>query len=238
AILYAVQRSPRRHILHFKIRSKRIVRALTTDLASHEDHDWLGIPDSTLLKASATALRGRGTRCTFQQVDDLLDHRVKEASDFKGESRINFYAGDDAQPEIQTQIPGAHDLRGTKLSKSTQKSLYQAIKAQRKITERIKTKAMLDVTRHAARNLSGKTPTDNEIWRSIQNQDLSRTTRVFLWKCMHQAFKIGDRWRNIPTFEHWAICQHCQVDKTMEHILIDCEAPGRAKLWDLAKELW
>jgi hypothetical protein len=24
----------------------------------------------------------------------------------------------------------------------------------------------------------------------------------------------------------------------MEHILIDCEAPGREKLWNLAQELW
>ncbi|KAJ6571139.1 hypothetical protein B0H19DRAFT_1218947 [Mycena capillaripes] len=125
-----------------------------------------------------------------------------------------------------------------KLSEGTQRSFYRAIKARRQRPERIKTTIMLDRTRHAARDLSGNTPTDAEIWQSICNPDISRTTRDFLWRCMHQAYKVGDHWRNIPTYEHWAICQHCQVDETMEHILVECEAPGREQLWNLARKLW
>jgi ribonuclease HI len=97
---------------------------------------------------------------------------------------------------------------------------------------------MLDGTRHAAKALSGQTPIDKEIWKSLNHKDISRTTSAYLWRGMHQAYKMGEHWRNIPTFEHWAECRHCEVDDSMEHILIDCEAPGRETLWNLTRELW
>jgi ribonuclease HI len=76
------------------------------------------------------------------------------------------------------------------------------------------------------------------MWRSVQDRDITRTTREFMWKCLHQAYKCGEYWKNIPTFEHWGICQTCQVDETLEHILLECTAPGREAIWKLAQELW
>lgn len=125
-----------------------------------------------------------------------------------------------------------------KLSKGSQRSFYRAIKATRLKPERTKTVVMVDMTRHVARDLSGCTPTDDEIWRSLCHPDITRTTRGFMWRCMHQGYKVGDHWRNIPTLEHFATCQHCQVDDTLEHILVECQAPGRQELWDLAQSLW
>jgi hypothetical protein len=55
---------------------------------------------------------------------------------------------------------------------------------------------------------------------------------------MHQAYKIGEYWRGIPTYEHYAPCYHCQVDDSLEHTLIECTAPGREILWGLAQKLW
>ncbi|KAJ7716486.1 hypothetical protein DFH07DRAFT_762425, partial [Mycena maculata] len=64
------------------------------------------------------------------------------------------------------------------------------------------------------------------------------STRDFMWRCLHQAYKIGGYWRNIPTYEHYAVCQHCNVDESMEHVLLECSAPGQEVLWRLAQKLW
>ncbi|KAJ7860658.1 hypothetical protein B0H14DRAFT_3084793 [Mycena olivaceomarginata] len=97
---------------------------------------------------------------------------------------------------------------------------------------------MLAQTRAEAEELAGRTPTDGEIWKSLLHPDITQTTRDFLWRCMHQAYKIGEYWRGIPTYEHYALCYHCQVDDSLEHTLIECTAPGRGVLWGLAKKLW
>ncbi|KAJ7883248.1 hypothetical protein B0H13DRAFT_2538339 [Mycena leptocephala] len=186
-----------------------------------------------ILKAIIAALRGRGTRCTFQKLvtenDPSMEMAQKLASTQSDEVAIG---------QFQTTTPTAYDLNGTKLSTGTQHLFYKAIKSKRRKPERMKTTVMLDRTRHAAKALSGQTPTDKEIWKSLNHKDISRTTSAYLWRGMHQAYKIGEHWRNIPTFEHWAECRHCEVDDSMEHILIECEAPGRETLWNLARELW
>ncbi|KAJ7803829.1 ribonuclease H-like protein, partial [Mycena leptocephala] len=233
AILHTIQDSPQEIILNFKLGSTRLIKALTTNLTANEDNDWLENNDRVILKAIVAALRGRGTRCTFQkqdvQGDPAMEMARRIASTHSDEIEIGHF---------QTMIPSAYDLNGVKLSTGTQRTFYRAIKSRRRRPDRAKTTMMLDRTRHAARALSGYTPTDGELWKSLNHKDISRTTSAYLWRGMHQAYKIGEYWRNIPTFEHWADCRHCMVDDSMEHILIDCEAPGREKLWELAQELW
>ncbi|KAJ7717279.1 hypothetical protein B0H16DRAFT_1338179 [Mycena metata] len=233
AILHAIQNSPREISLHFILGSKRILLALTKGLQDCEDRNWLGVDDGSLLKVIIAALRGRGTRCTMREAGEEDRVHMWQANEL---AKLGL---DDGVPTaLNTEVPGAYRLDGIKLSSGSQSIFYKAIKAERHKPDRMKTTIMLDITRHAARDLSGKTPTDADIWRSIRNPDISRTTRDFLWRCLHQAYKIGSHWTNIPNFEHWGICRHCQVEETMEHILIECDAPGRETLWSLAQRLW
>ncbi|KAJ7792967.1 hypothetical protein B0H14DRAFT_3094075 [Mycena olivaceomarginata] len=116
----------------------------------------------------------------------------------------------DGQPvQLHTIIPPAFRLEGMTLSKGRKPP-----------PERLKTTMMLDQTRYAAARLSGRTPTDSEIWQAINHKDITRMTRAYLWRTIHQANKIGEYWRNKPTFEHFAECRHCNVDNSMEHSLI------------------
>ncbi|KAJ7093650.1 hypothetical protein C8R43DRAFT_908052 [Mycena crocata] len=55
---------------------------------------------------------------------------------------------------------------------------------------------------------------------------------------IHQTFKCGPYWRNIPTYEHWAVCPICDADETMEHTLLECNAPGQQIIWKLCRQLW
>ena len=56
---------------------------------------------------------------------------------------------------------------------------------------------------------------------------------------MHNAYKCGKYWRNIPTCEERGLCQVCdRVEESMEHILTECRATSQAEIWKLAEELW
>ncbi|KAJ7018275.1 ribonuclease H-like protein [Mycena alexandri] len=233
AILYVIQNSPREVSLHFRIQSKQIIHVLTKGLEECEDKGWLGVADSVLLKAITAALRGRGTRCTLREAGDLDRIGMSNAVEL---AKIGLDHGEPAP--LYTDIPQDYNLDGIKLSSGTQSIFYQAIKAMRTKPDRMKTTIMLDITQHAARDLSGRTPTDGDIWRSVRNKDISRTTRDFMWRCLHQAYKVGPYWSDIPTFEHWGTCRHCQVEESMEHILLECDAPGQEVLWKLAQRLW
>ncbi|KAJ7636504.1 hypothetical protein FB45DRAFT_1001578 [Roridomyces roridus] len=233
AILYALQSQPLLTELHFKISCKATIRHLTTDLEDKEDTDWVDIENHRLLRAIVAALRGRGTKCTFQKMD--IEHST-------GMQKANTIAAQGLQDEpddvLNVDIPQGYKVTGMKLSKGTQRTFYKALKARRKRPVREKTKQMLSRAREAATLLGGRTPTDAEIWKSLYHPDITRKTRDFLWRCMHQAYKVGTYWLNIPTYEHYAECQHCHVDDTLEHILLECDAPGREKMWSLAQQLW
>ena len=41
---------------------------------------------------------------------------------------------------------------------------------------------MLDITRYAVRNAFGSLPSDRQLWESIQDKDIPRAFRAFLWK--------------------------------------------------------
>ncbi|KAJ7725397.1 hypothetical protein B0H16DRAFT_1332721, partial [Mycena metata] len=230
AILFAVQNLPREMAINFQLKSRRTIQALITKLSSYADGDWVEVEDGHLLRAITAALRGRGTKCTFKEAGISNCDSMAMALALSREG-----LNEEIPTHLQVDIPRGYVMKGMKLKTGSQRTFYRAVKAMKPKPQHMKTTIMLDITRHAAWNLSGATPTDGQIWRSIRHQDITRTTRDFLWRCLHQAYKVGEHWRNIPTYEHYA---NCQVDEPMEHILLECDAPGREVLWNLAQELW
>ncbi|KJA26900.1 hypothetical protein HYPSUDRAFT_180488 [Hypholoma sublateritium FD-334 SS-4] len=132
-------------------------------------------------------------------------------------------------------------MRGIHLISATQKTLHEGVRTFRKVPERRDTTVRLDMTRHSVEELNGNGifPADSEIWLSIRSKDLSKGVRGFLWKNIHNAYRIGEKWATIPNFEHRAICSLCGIEESMEHILLDC-VPSLAipTVWGLAKTLW
>jgi hypothetical protein len=127
---------------------------------------------------------------------------------------------------------------GSKISALTQSDLYKGILEKRQTPERQTTSIQLDITRWAVNDLSGKLPTDEKIWKSIRHKDITRSIRNFLWKSLHGAHKCGKFWENIPNHEQRAMCPVCNVEESMDHILLECSAPGQKTIWNLAKTLW
>ena len=55
---------------------------------------------------------------------------------------------------------------------------------------------------------------------------------------LHDTQKIGKFWSYINFYEDHADCSHCNIPKTMEHILLHCLADPADTIWQLAENLW
>jgi hypothetical protein len=91
----------------------------------------------------------------------------------------------------------------------------------------------------AVYDISGMTPSDAQIWRSLRNHDTPRGIRNFLWKILHNSYKIGDYWQQMQNYEHRGKCHLCGELETMEHILLECEeSPAKTIIWQQTEKLW
>lgn len=95
----------------------------------------------------------------------------------------------------------------------------------------------LDMTRWAVEDRSEVMPPDKVIWKSLKNKSLAKDIRNFLWKSMHNTYKLGKYWSNIPGYENRVTCPTCRVEESLEHILINCKSSEQEKIWDCVKIL-
>ena len=142
--------------------------------------------------------------------------------------------------EIDINTDCKWTLAGKKLKNSTQHSLYQGItKWKLGNKPRQQTEIQLAITTYAVQDLTGETPTHDKIWSAIHKCDLSKQIRNYLWKILHNAYKIGSFWRRIPNMEHCDRCILCGESESMEHIVIECpNSNAISSIWNLAKNLW
>ncbi len=60
-----------------------------------------------------------------------------------------------------------------------------------------------------------------------------------MWKNIHNAYRIGNKWASIPNYEQRALCSLCGAEESMEHILLECtSSPAIHTIWSLAKRMW
>jgi hypothetical protein len=101
----------------------------------------------------------------------------------------------------------------------------------------------LDRSLCALQEVCSYTPSDETIWKSIPSVTLQCLTREFLWKCIHNTFRVGDFWYHIDTLEIKRRCHVCGVLETLEHIALECDTPGQKidlgpNAWNLVQEIW
>ncbi|KAJ6587581.1 hypothetical protein DFH09DRAFT_909629 [Mycena vulgaris] len=84
----------------------------------------------------------------------------------------------------------------------------------------------------------GYQPTDGTIWTSIRSNNIHRLTRNFLWKSTHNIYHVCSFWDHIPNFEIFGKCSTCQAIESLEHIMLECDAPGQRQVWRLTEILW
>ncbi|KAJ7926692.1 hypothetical protein B0H13DRAFT_1599414 [Mycena leptocephala] len=122
---------------------------------------------------------------------------------------------------------------GILLSTDSQKIFTRIFRNLQPSPYRKSTFVNLDRIRCSIEEISHYTPSDEAIWRSTRSVTLQRMTREFLWKCIHNTFRVGDFWSHLDTLEICSQCHtHC-VPESLEHIALECNAPGQMLIWYL-----
>ncbi|KAI0670963.1 hypothetical protein C8Q78DRAFT_1069673 [Trametes maxima] len=123
------------------------------------------------------------------------------------------------------------------LAKLTQRMAYKGVQQWNKKAERRKTTIMIGHIRAAAKEDWNVNVSENKIWTSIRQPDMRRTLRDFWWKATHDALRIGEYWEKIEGYEHRGQCSHCGVTENLEHIMLECDAPGQKEVWDAVRAM-
>ncbi|KZP11171.1 ribonuclease H-like protein [Athelia psychrophila] len=239
--LYTIQKTPAFSPLDILSDSMYVIKALTLYLAEWEERGYIGVANRDIFRAIVALLRERSAPTRFKW--------VKGHSGILGNEEADVLAGAGALmntfSELDLRIKNKFNLTGAQLSKMTQAIAYQGIKELQSPPEPRKgTVTMLDITRYAVEENFGHAPLDEAIWRAIQNSDLTRSIRSFLWRATHNSHKIGEYWGKCPGLEQRGWCYGCTqeegstVTESMDHILLKCQEPGREIIWDLAERLW
>lgn len=53
-----------------------------------------------------------------------------------------------------------------------------------------------------------------------------------------QHIRVGDFWSYIDTLEIRRRCHVCGIPETLEHIVLESDAPGQKLRWNLTEQLW
>jgi ribonuclease HI len=166
--------------------------------------------------------------------NEAADKKAKEGQEKADNSDI-----------VDLTIPCEIRVSGAKLNTLTQSMAYKAIRALKSCSPdylealaRPATEVNLERARETASSTSGKCPTNARIWTSLRHKDFSKKIRYFLWLVMHNGYKIGKYWWNIPGYEERGTCSFCNTEESMEHILTQCSIIGQQEIWNLTGSLW
>ncbi|KAH9483659.1 hypothetical protein JR316_0003129 [Psilocybe cubensis] len=172
--------------------ARQAFKSLTTDLKKWEDSDYTGVRAAGLLRAITSKARKRAGKTNIAldlNTSDDLAKRVR--------SKVTKAARMHTRKIVPTTIATDLQLKGIKLAKATQSTLYKHIRNEKnsKYTGRRRTvKVLSSITEYMERIWKLKV-SPKDIWKATRHKDLSRTTRYFLWMTMHDAYSmIGENW--------------------------------------------
>ncbi|KZV60036.1 hypothetical protein PENSPDRAFT_594573, partial [Peniophora sp. CONT] len=120
-------------------------------------------------------------------------------------------------------------------------SLYRILEREKPTQDRTNALVNLDCARYAAHENNGLFPPDEAIWTATWSPLLYRKDQEFMWKLMHDTYKVGEYWRKMdkPDYHNRKYCGECGDDlETMRHILTECPESGQDIFWEEARKLW
>ncbi len=218
--------------MHIVSDSRFVVDGLTTYLPAWEDRGWLGVKCAAYFQRAVAHLRARAAVTTLRWVKGHSGVEGNEGADALAKTGLERDATAmlDISPDLRKFL---HD--GMRLATVTQSMAYRMIRQRKMHKERPTTAtviARVQATMEADYTVS---VTAECIWTRMRDRDIPRKMRDFLWKLAHGAQRVGKYWENISGYEQRATCEVCGVEDSMEHILVECSAPGQRTIWKMAK---
>ncbi|KAJ7203294.1 hypothetical protein GGX14DRAFT_309805, partial [Mycena pura] len=210
--------------------------AMNKKLRRWEHEGWVGVRHREVLRCVAAELKARTAPTLFKVAEPGTLARKECRKAAKAAKRAARTPGPRAW---DMTVPAGTALPGLSLQGNCQKIFYRGIREEKdkKLTSRASTTNKLNTIREATRETFRREVTDAEIWNSLLTKDFLPRTSQFLWKCVHNAHKVGSYWTHIPDCEDRATCSACGELEDVEHILVNCESPGRRIVWEAAKTL-
>ncbi|KAF9800817.1 hypothetical protein IEO21_10288 [Rhodonia placenta] len=212
----------------------QVIDGLTMRLPGWENRGWFGISDSQLYRAVIYRLRRRSAPTTLEWIPPARRHpQAREVRLIALEAALS-----DMPATGDLEVPPQFRLTGVRLASLTQALAYRMIRAEPPVPMRQSMLVHLDIAHHAVHGLVSRLYNDANIWASIRRPEFSKQFTNFLWKALHGAHWVGSFWLNVPHLAVRGDCRHCGGEESLEHILIECTAPGRREVWCLAEHLW
>ncbi|KAJ7155938.1 hypothetical protein C8R43DRAFT_1125843 [Mycena crocata] len=210
------------------------------NLRKWEDGGFFGVENGKLIQATVASLRRRKAKTTFKKVQAHVGIPGNEAAD----ELANNGSAKLVPDTVSVKPAAAFTLPGAKLQAMTQSSAYKIIRKlkmnkgtyQRKLARKATTENMAYAK--AATDDNDEVASAKTIWKSTRHKDVSRSIRFFLWMLIHDGYKVGKHWDNIPGHEDKGPCSVCRESETMQHILTRCKGSGQEQVWELASEIW
>ncbi|KAJ6545701.1 hypothetical protein B0H19DRAFT_955908 [Mycena capillaripes] len=211
--------------------------AMNKKLWRWEHEGWTGVPHRGILRCVAAELKARKAP-TYLKV--ALPGTPERARCRQAAGIAKRTAKNPTPAVWDLTIPINTALPGMSLVGNRQKIFYRSIREEktRELTPRASTEKKLEAVRTAVYEIFDKRVTNTDIWRSVDTKDFLPRTAQFMWKNLHNAHRIGTYWTHIPECEDRAVCQDCEDVENLEHILLECECPGKKLIWKAAETLW
>ncbi|EJD38775.1 hypothetical protein AURDEDRAFT_71775 [Auricularia subglabra TFB-10046 SS5] len=218
--------------LRIRLQSMQVLSRMTKDLQKHLKSGWTKCKRfHNLYRSLANKLQSWEAKIVIEDGRGLPDFEA---------------ARDSAREALTTGVPTVPDqgdsstfeVPGRQLAGITQNEALQTIRLSARVPERRSTFINVGRTKCAVAEMNGWWPTTQELWLSLRSKDIYKPTREFLWRLVHGTQKVGNFWLNVPNREALSECPPCEVTESMDHVLLECDAPGRAEVWAEARSLW
>lgn len=234
AVIVALQKT--QHFIPLEIisDSRYVINGLAKHLRSWEDSGWIGVKNANLFQKAAHFLKRRSAVTTFQWVKAHNGDPGNEESDRLAKEGATKTAHD----LLDLSISKEFDLQGAKLASISQALAYQGIQEKKSSSLTQGEKDNLQRTKAALEGINGTQETDATIWRNTRNSVIGLRVQQFLFKSMHHAYMIGNKWNTYLNLVARANCTICGEIESMQHILLECNATARHLVWHQAKKLW
>ncbi|KAJ6574138.1 ribonuclease H-like domain-containing protein [Mycena capillaripes] len=201
AIKEAVEAAPLDAPLRIFSDSKYAIDGLTKNLQRWQDEVFRTIENGDLVGLTVAKIRERKAPTEFIW--------VKGHSGVAGSEEADKLAGEGSrkadEDEINVEALTSLVLPGAKLKMMTQAKAYKIIRklkmeksSYRELLDKRATLVNMKIAKTAAARINGNTPPARKFWQSTRDKEIPRSIRFFLWMLLHEGYKIGHYWDNIP----------------------------------------
>ncbi|CDO76740.1 hypothetical protein BN946_scf184813.g10 [Trametes cinnabarina] len=219
--------------------SRTVMDMLTKYRYKHEDEGFLATKNGQVIAATIAALRQRKAHTAFRWVKGHNGHPRNEGAD-----RLAGLGAAKSSPDVLSiDIPPAFCVSGASLTFMTQKLAYNVVRSYRgaKLDQRPSAAANVVRVVEDIKSACNHSIKDTTVWTSLRKKDVVRECRQFLWKTLHDAYMVGKHWLrpSMPDpLRERATCKVCNEVESLDHILLNCRARGRAEIMALLSDLW